>query len=55
MRIYERHKLLTKALIALGVEPKHAEDEACKIEHDIDDDTFHRIRDYYNAHMEPHE
>ena len=43
-RIYQRHRLLEKVLIAIGVEPKKAEDEACKIEHDIDDDTYDKIR-----------
>ncbi|MBP3218536.1 MAG: metal-dependent transcriptional regulator [Lachnospiraceae bacterium] len=46
-RIYQRHRLLEKVLIAIGVEPKKAEDEACKIEHDIDDDTYDKIRLFY--------
>lgn len=39
-RIYERHRLIAKFLIQLGVDPKVATQEACKIEHDISQDTF---------------
>ena len=51
-RIYERHKLLTKVLMAIGVDPEKAAEEDCKIEHDIDDDTCEKIGAYYNTHME---
>ena len=39
-KIYTRHKKLTDYFIALGVDPEVAEDDACKIEHDISDQTF---------------
>lgn len=39
-KIYTRHKKLTSYFIALGVDPEIAEDDACKIEHDISDETF---------------
>lgn len=42
-RIYERHRLIAKFLIQLGVDPKVATQEACKIEHDISQDTFLKI------------
>ena len=51
-RIYSRHKLLTKVLEAIGIDEKKAEDEACKIEHDIDDETYERIRDFYLRYNE---
>ena len=51
-RIYSRHKLLTKVLEAIGIDEKKAEDEACKIEHDIDDETYERIRDFYLRYTE---
>ena len=44
-RIYERHKLLSSLLCSLGVDKNRAQEEACKIEHDIDDDTFRRIQE----------
>ena len=34
-RIYERHKVLTQMLVFLGVDPKTAREDACKMEHDI--------------------
>ncbi len=41
--VYERHKLLTDFLTALGVDPKTAREDACKIEHDISEETFDAI------------
>ena len=39
----DRHKTLTRFLIHLGVDPETAEADACKIEHDISDETFAAI------------
>lgn len=41
--MYERHKLLTEFLIHLGVNEKTAREDACKIEHDISEETFQAI------------
>ncbi len=38
--VYERHRLLRQYLIALGVSPDTAEQDACKIEHVISQETF---------------
>ena len=38
-RIYERHKALTAFLEKLGVSREQAEEDACKIEHDISHET----------------
>ena len=43
-RMYERHKLLTELFIGLGVSPKTAGEDACKIEHDLSEETFEAIR-----------
>lgn len=43
-RIYERHEVLTKVLTNLGVSPETAREDACKIEHDLSDETFDAIR-----------
>lgn len=51
-RIYSRHKLLEKCLIAIGVDSETAEEEACRIEHVIDDDTYHKINAFYLKHMQ---
>lgn len=49
--IYAKHKLLRKVLMALGVDDKTATDEACRIEHNISDDTYDRIYRYYEQQM----
>ncbi|MFA6675622.1 MAG: metal-dependent transcriptional regulator [Bacilli bacterium] len=43
-KIYERHILLTKWLVSLGVEEEIARQDACKIEHDLSDETFAAIK-----------
>ena len=43
-RIYERHKLLTQIFIQLGVSPETAAADACKVEHDLSDETFEKIK-----------
>ena len=43
-RIYERHKVLTRMLTLIGVSPEMAEEDACKVEHDISVETFDAIR-----------
>ena len=47
-KIYERHKLLTSLLIKIGVSPDVAEDDACKIEHDLSNETFDAIKNVVN-------
>ena len=44
-RIYERHKVLTRMLKMIGVDEKIAEDDACKVEHDISVQTFTALKD----------
>lgn len=51
-KIYARHKLLRKALIAIGVDENTAAKEACRIEHVIDDDTYQKLNAYYEKNME---
>ncbi len=43
-KIYERHTILTKVLISLGVDPETAAEDACKIEHDLSDASFDAIK-----------
>ena len=45
-KIYERHQILTKALILLGVDEKIALDDACKIEHDLSEESFAAIKNH---------
>ncbi len=42
--IYERHCVLTEGLIYLGVDPETAEQDACRIEHDISRETFEKLK-----------
>ncbi len=43
-RIYERHRLLTEWLVALGVDPQVAREDACRMEHDISEESFDCLR-----------
>lgn len=43
-RTYERHQVLTELFIRLGVNEKTAAEDACKIEHDISDETFEALK-----------
>ena len=48
-KIYERHTVLTKVLIMIGVDEETAVADACKIEHDISDKTLEAIKKYIEA------
>ena len=43
-RIYSRHKLLTQIFIQLGVSQETAAADACKVEHDLSEETFEKIK-----------
>lgn len=45
-RIYERHRLLTEFFIRLGVDPKVAAEDACKVEHDLSEETFQKMKEH---------
>ncbi len=42
-KIYDRHQALTKYLVQLGVPAETARADACKIEHDLSDESFNAI------------
>ncbi len=42
--IYERHTVLSNLLISIGVSPKTAAEDACRIEHVISEETFNVIK-----------
>ncbi len=52
-RIYERHKVLTQMLVRLGVDPGTARQDACKMEHDISDETFQAIKRHQAQTSDP--
>ena len=49
-RIYERHVLLAKYFVNLGVSPDIALADACKVEHDLSDETFEAIKKHANLY-----
>ena len=48
-KIFERHTLIAGLLIRLGVDPKTAADDACRVEHAISDESFQAIKNYVNS------
>ena len=46
--IYERHVVLSTWLKSIGVSDKTATDDACKIEHVISDETFQKLKEFFN-------
>lgn len=48
-RVYSRHRLLTEFFISLGVGAQTAAADACKIEHDLSEETFEKIKAHAQA------
>lgn len=46
-KIFERHTILTKMLMGLGVDEETAADDACRIEHVISDKSFNVVKKHY--------
>lgn len=44
--VFERHKVITAALIKMGAGPATAEENACRIEHVISDELFEIVKKY---------
>ena len=47
--VYERHSLITKFLVYLGVDPEIAKEDACMMEHDISTESFVALKKYINT------
>ncbi len=45
-KTYERHLVLTELFENLGVSPEIARNDACRVEHDLSDETFEAIKDH---------
>ncbi|MBR2991087.1 MAG: metal-dependent transcriptional regulator, partial [Solobacterium sp.] len=45
-RIDERHRILTSLLVYLGVDGETALQDACRVEHDLTEQSFDRIKDF---------
>ncbi len=49
-RVYERHKILTGWFVKLGVDHDIAVEDACRIEHDLSDESFEAIKKFIGEH-----
>ena len=49
-KIYARHTLLTELLERIGVSAETAREDACRIEHDISDETFAALKIHIKTH-----
>lgn len=49
-KIYERHQIIAKALMALDVDENTAYEDSCKIEHDISEISFAKIKEHLKKH-----
>lgn len=47
--VYEKHTLLTKWLVFLGVDPEIAAADACKMEHVISKESFEAIKNHVKS------
>ena len=45
--VYERHEVLSSVLVAIGVAPEVAAADACKIEHQISDESFQALKKFW--------
>lgn len=50
--IYERHKVISSFLIMIGVDEKTAMKDACKIEHDLSNISFEKLKEHINLKSE---
>ncbi len=46
-KIYHRHLTLTKILVSLGVDEETADQDACRIEHVLSDESFEKIKEKF--------
>ena len=44
MRVYDRHKTISTFLMKIGVAEATAREDACKLEHDISEESFNALR-----------
>ena len=49
-KIYDRHLTISKALTMLGVNGEQSLVDACKIEHDISEETFAKLKEFVKKH-----
>ena len=49
--VYERHKVISTLLMNLGVSEETALEDACKIEHDLSEETFNALKEHLKKHQ----
>lgn len=49
LEILERHTVLSEWLIRIGVSPEIAQEDACRMEHDLSRESFEAIKQFLNA------
>jgi Mn-dependent DtxR family transcriptional regulator len=49
-KIYERHTVISEILESMGVNPKVAAEDACRVEHVISTESFDAIKKYIKDH-----
>lgn len=45
-KVVERHRVLTEFLLKIGVSPEVASEDACKMEHDLSDETLEKLKEH---------
>ena len=50
-KMYERHEVIARMLMAIGVDEAVAYEDSCKIEHDISQQTFDKIKEHLHRHI----
>ena len=51
-RVYDRHRLLTEFFVRLGVDPEVAAQDACRVEHDLSEQTFSKLVEHAQKKFE---
>ena len=51
-RVYDRHRLLTEFFVRLGVDPEVAARDACRVEHDLSEQTFEKLVEHAQKKFE---
>ncbi|MEA5143461.1 MAG: metal-dependent transcriptional regulator [Oscillibacter sp.] len=46
--VYERHRVIARLLMAIGVDEETAYTDACRMEHDMSEKTFSCVKEYYH-------
>lgn len=48
-KVAERHEVIAKALMLLGVDEETAYEDSCKIEHDLSQQSFEKLKEFLDA------